>query len=278
MTTARTSYKPTGCKAFGSKLSVSEMLQVERRVQVIRNRMERWLLRKYREMFRTLQERIESISQDRVPTDTELMQLIAEFRADQETVLRMYYDNLFPKIEELIVPDDKIKAWADGRETKDRDEFQRIMDDWLTRLMGIHIVQISDETLNMCRILCRQSANDPVVFMNLLRDSGLFGAVRARRIAVTETTSGINSAMQRASEQVAQNKPRVKIWHTTGRLNVRSTHRKMAGQTVDADELFRVPREDGSYDLMMYPGDSTHGASAANIVNCHCMVFYEYKK
>lgn len=278
MTTAR-AYNPTGCKALGAK-SVREMLQVERRVQVIRNRMERWLNRTYRKLLRELRVSLMALTDEgtRIPDDSEIRAVIERFGRHQEAVLSRYYSELFPKIEELVLPDDTIKAWMSGIEVKSREDFQRSMDEWIQTLMGINIRQISDETLNVVRALFRTSGNDPVLFMNALEGSWLFGSVRARRIAVTETTSGINSAMHTASAQVAQNRKRVKVWRTTGRLNVRSNHRKMHGKTVDADELFEVPRSDGGFDLMMYPGDSSHGASAENIVNCHCMVFYRYEK
>lgn len=278
MTTARI-YEPTGCKALGTS-STREMLQVERRVQVIRNRMERWLHRTYRRLLSELRESLVSLTEDgtRIPEDHEIRLVIEWFRHRQEVVLRRYYSELFPKIEALVLPDDTIKSWMSGREVKAREDFQRAMDEWIQTLMGINITYISDDTLNAVRALFRTSGNDPVLFMDALEGSWLFGSVRARRIAITETTSGINSAMHTASERVAQNRRRVKIWRTTGRHNVRSNHMRMNGKTVDADELFKVPRKDGGFDLMMYPGDSAHGASAENIVNCHCMVFYKYAK
>lgn len=278
MTIART-YKPTGCKALGTS-SVREMIQVERRVQVIRNRMERWLHRTYRKLLSELRQSLVDLTEGgtRIPEDFEVRVIIEMFRHRQEDVLERYYSELFPKIEELVLPDDTIKAWGEGRETKDRESFQLAMDEWIRTLMGVNITYISDDTLEVVRQLFRTSGSDPVLFMDALEGSWLFGAVRARRIAITETTSGINSAMHVASGQVAQGRKRVKVWRTTGRHNVRSNHRAMNGVSVDADELFKVPRKDGGFDMMMYPGDTSHGASAENVVNCHCMTFYRYAK
>lgn len=273
MTTARTSYKPTGVKALGDP-SERDLILIERRLQVIRNRMERWLRIRYRRMLRDLFDKL--TESDTVPTDPEIMSMIARFDHEQESVLRTFYLTLFPRVEELVIPDDTIKSWAMGIETKDRDDFQRFMDQWLQTLMGINITYISAETLAQVRHICSLSHNDPVLFMDMLKASGLFGSVRARRIAVTETTSGINSAMHEASRAVSFGRKMVTVWRTTGRLNVRNTHERMHGVEVPFGTPFEVPREDGGVDRMMYPGDSSLGASAANVVNCHCMAFQRY--
>lgn len=273
MTTARTAYKQTGVKALG-RPSARDLNRIERRVQVIRNRMERWLRLRYRTILRDLLHEFDDLGH--VPDEGELLAIIQRFDHTQEAVLRTYYQTLFPQIEELIIPDDTIKAWGEGRELKGRDAFQEMMDKWLQELMGINIRYISAETLSAVRELCYVSDGDPVVFTDLLRSSGLFGSVRARRIAVTETTSGINSAMHEASRAVSFGRPMVTVWRTTGRLNVRTTHNAMNGVEVPFGTPFEVPRKDGGIDLMMYPGDSSMGASAANVVNCHCMAFQRY--
>lgn len=273
MTTARTRYEPTGVKALGDP-SPRDLALIERRVQVIRNRMERWLRVRYRTLLRDLLHEFDDLGH--VPTDAETLEIIQRFDHAQEAVLRTYYAQLFPLVEALVLPDETIKAWAQGRELKARDEFQSLMDKWLQELMGINIRYISLDTLNAVRELYSVADQDPVVFMDLLKSSGLFGAVRARRIAVTETTSGINSAMHEASRAVSFGRPMVTVWMTTGRLNVRRTHAVMNGTEVPFGTPFEVPRKDGGFDLMMYPGDSSMGASAANVVNCHCMAFQRY--
>lgn len=60
-----------------------------------------------------------------------------------------------------------------------------------------------------------------------------------------------------------------KRWKTFGDSKVRNTHREAAGQTVPIDEPFIV----GGYRLM-FPCDSSLGASASETVNCRCTVQY----
>ena len=269
MITARTSYKPTGVK--GLNPSPRDLVKLEHRVQVIRNRMERWIRVRYARMLRDLRDELGTAE-----SEADILAIIQRFDHTQESVLRTFYLSLFPRIEELVIPDDTIKAWAQGRETKARDEFQASMDEWIQTLMGINITYISHETLVIVRAIFRESNNDPVLFMERLRASGLFGSVRARRIAVTETTSGINSAMHEASRRVSFGRKMETVWRTTGRINVRGTHQQMNGKSVPFGTPFEVPRKDGGTDLMMYPGDSSLGASAANVVNCHCMAFQRF--
>ena len=269
MTTARTSYNPTGVK--GLNPSPRDLVKLEHRVQVIRNRMERWLRIRYTRMLRDLRDELAEAE-----SEADILAIIQRFDHTQESVLRTFYLSLFPRIEELVIPDDTIKAWSMGRETKARDEFQASMDEWIQTLMGINISYISQETLVIVRAIFRESNNDPVVFMERLKASGLFGSVRARRIAVTETTSGINSAMHEASRRVSFGRKMETVWRTTGRINVRGTHQQMNGKSVPFGTPFEVPRKDGGVDRMMYPGDSSLGASAANVVNCHCMAFQRY--
>ena len=63
---------------------------------------------------------------------------------------------------------------------------------------------------------------------------------------------------------------RVKEWVTMGDDRVRAWHAAVDSDQVDAAEPFRVMGEE-----LMYPGDTSLGASAANVVNCRCSVHYD---
>jgi hypothetical protein len=59
-----------------------------------------------------------------------------------------------------------------------------------------------------------------------------------------------------------------KTWFTMGDEIVRKTpfnHVNADGQTVDANDVFRVSNES-----LMFPGDMSQGASLGNIINCRC--------
>jgi hypothetical protein len=57
----------------------------------------------------------------------------------------------------------------------------------------------------------------------------------------------------------------IKEWVTQGDSRVRNHHLKVDSTQVPANELFTVNGE-----KLMHPGDTSHGATASNIVNCRC--------
>lgn len=59
-----------------------------------------------------------------------------------------------------------------------------------------------------------------------------------------------------------------RVWDSAGDGRVRDTHRAMDGQSVGAYEPFVSP----SGSQMMYPGDGSMGADAAEIIQCRCRV------
>ena len=62
----------------------------------------------------------------------------------------------------------------------------------------------------------------------------------------------------------------VKYWVTMADNRVREAHIEAEGQVVFADEPFIVMGEE-----LMEPGDTSLGASDANIINCRCTAVYE---
>lgn len=82
----------------------------------------------------------------------------------------------------------------------------------------------------------------------------------------TEVNAIGNLALMHSA--VSKGKTR-KRWKTFGDNRVRQTHREASGQTVAIDKPFIIG---GS--RMMFPCDTSLGASAAEIVNCRCTVQY----
>jgi hypothetical protein len=98
-------------------------------------------------------------------------------------------------------------------------------------------------------------------------------AHRAEVIARTESLNalragrdeGVRQAMEQGAISNAQ-----KVWDASGDSRVRPDHRAMNGQSVGMNEPFVAP--DGS--RLMYPGDSSLGASASQTVMCRCVTDY----
>lgn len=97
--------------------------------------------------------------------------------------------------------------------------------------------------------------------------------LRGETIARTETIQSLNrsqhEALSQASDMGAVKQTDIqRVWDTAGDNRVREMHREMDGQSVGLDEPFQTP--DGQF--LMFPGDSSLGADASEIINCRCRV------
>ena len=116
------------------------------------------------------------------------------------------------------------------------------------------------------------------------RDQAVFAGVgtlrklkgRQQSIAITETQNAAETAKATEAEVLAGRKPSVvaasgapanidKEWVTAGDQNVRDSHVLADSQTRDVSKPFTVEGQ-----LLRYPGDTSLGASAANVINCRC--------
>lgn len=234
-------------------------------IQRIRARMERRLAAGYSALYAGLRRALASCR-----SEADIVAVWSAYTEDRRAMLTRYYTVLYPSISEMAVPADTAKS-----EEEDLDAYMRA---WIEERVGEAIGDMSAGQLARIRALYRTAGGDSVAFMDLLREEHVVDAVAARRIAVTETTAGLNQCLERTSRTYAAGRTLYKTWRTTGRLNVRRTHEMMDGVTIPDTELFRVPSPSGGIDLMAYPGDASHGASAGNLVNCHCVCFRSYRE
>ena len=85
---------------------------------------------------------------------------------------------------------------------------------------------------------------------------------QVRRIVQTESLTALSVASDESIRALGV--PFIKTWVISGN-NTRPSHLEADGQEVDQDEPFIVDGEE-----LMYPRDSSMGASAGNIINCAC--------
>lgn len=261
----------TGVKAYGQGIpSEAELRRLDRAVEIIRVRYQRWTMARVRRILRETREDLIALED---PDEAGFLAAVMRHDRELESALARMMAGIYPMAESLVIPDDVIKAMT-APEHKAEDA--RI---WalVSRIIGTSVQDIDKTTLHAVRQAYIQSAGDVQIFRRLLTESPAFNAARARTIAVTETNIGINDALYRAADAVAQpERERIMVWRTTMRLNVRPTHQVMEGATVPYGDFFHVPLREGGYDLMLYPGDTMHGAHAENIVNCYCKAFPRY--
>jgi len=123
---------------------------------------------------------------------------------------------------------------------------------------------------------------------SLLEASALAGAVltrnlmgRATSIAATETQAAAEASKLTATDVLLGRAPSiqggtaapaesVKDWWTVGDSHVRSEHLAADGQSVPVSAPFVVGGEQ-----LMYPGDTSLGASLDNVINCRCIAEYD---
>jgi len=101
------------------------------------------------------------------------------------------------------------------------------------------------------------------------------GASRAETIARTTTTQAYNEAAWSRAKEYAPYKEWIPTLHSD---RTRASHLAMSKVVVPVDEAFQVPAFMASKNSrvaaceMMYPGDSSLGAPAGQIINCRCAV------
>jgi len=100
--------------------------------------------------------------------------------------------------------------------------------------------------------------------------------LRGETIARHEMIETLNRAQWEAYNQgVSSGKVResavLKEWDSAGDNHVRYSHRKLDGTRVGLNEPFISPATGRA---MMFPGDTSHGASANDVVGCRCRVKY----
>jgi hypothetical protein len=101
-----------------------------------------------------------------------------------------------------------------------------------------------------------------------LKESFAFSQSRAKTIARTEMIGSARTGQYFADRQSGM--VIGKIWKAAQQERTRDGHRAADSQVVRFDEPFYVANGDGQLEMLMFPGDTSLGASASNIINCRC--------
>jgi len=276
----------------GVKLMDAKSAKAEERasqvLELIRERYERYVRLQYIRILRDIYRAV--LDLDRIPDIMEVYEIVnASHEAQKRTLTRMV-TVIYPEASLLVIPDDQIGKSIDGRiEHKAREDTEReLIQQWLNDNVGTFIRDLDavDITSDMWYIDettvrdIRKAIIDSNGNLDQFRESVrvIMGTTpnRAYTIARTETARATNVSMHIAAETYSFDRPMVKVWKTYGGYSVRPDHAVMEGMMVGKDEMFMVPNRMGGFDMMQYPLDGAHGASAGNIVNCRCHCAYRY--
>ncbi len=115
---------------------------------------------------------------------------------------------------------------------------------------------------------------DPSITVNRLAND-LFDASLKRRIGSistyeTQWAAEFSKANEVEHVRSLSNKVGAKRWDSVGDDLMRDWHADADSQIVSIDEPFDVNDEE-----LMYPGDTSLGATASNIANCRCSANYD---
>ena len=107
----------------------------------------------------------------------------------------------------------------------------------------------------------------PSAVEQLKTDFG-FSEGRAERIARTEVISAGRSGQYHGDKQSGI--VIGKQWKAAHQDRTRAGHREADGDVVAFENPFYVANADGQLEPLLFPGDTSYGATASNIINCRC--------
>ena len=159
--------------------------------------------------------------------------------------------------------------------------FDRILQEFIEQFGAMRVVQITTGTQEAMARVIASGLKEGLSRAEIAKDLRTFipdiSRIRAAVITRTET----HSASQHASIEVARTSrlTLVKEWIPVEDHRTRDfgegdgvidefSHRAMEGQQVPLDMPFKVPKSDGTFENMMFPGDPN--GSAGNVINCRC--------
>ena len=146
---------------------------------------------------------------------------------------------------------------------------------WLRLNAGDRVEGITqtsrDEIGNQIRIGVQKGEGRQQIADRIVRHRRSIAPERAVTIARTEVHAAANYGSLVAAADVRV--PMKKVWVAQADGRTRATHAAAAGQTRDLADLFTV----GGY-LLGFPGDSSRGAPAKEVVSCRCVMSYQVER
>jgi len=153
------------------------------------------------------------------------------------------------------------------------DPFRQPMVQWLRQNAATRVADINATTRKQLRNILAAAtlAGDTVEATAKQIDALYLEQIIPNRslvIARTEVGNAANFASHEAAQ--ATGVPMMKTWNSLGDAFVRDKHADADGQTVEGEADFNVAGE-----RLGWPGDSSKGASAGNVINCRCFLTWE---
>lgn len=206
--------------------------------------------------------------------DDELMKLVDKSIKKQtknlEELIAATYLAVGQPFAERVLEDFKSVA---GFELKQYDDWERLVLDYLRDTSGTKISQINETTRELIKESIAEGvdAGESIPQIAKRIDQLYLDKIipnRSTTIARTEVIAASNAGSMFAAESTGLDLK--KEWLATRDSRTRDTHLDYNGESVPLDEPFEL----SSGARLMFPGDTSLGAPAAEIVNCRCTQIY----
>lgn len=153
-----------------------------------------------------------------------------------------------------------------------RDRWLKEIDEWVQANSATRILGIQDTTIRQLQNVIAKGIEAGQSIAQIAKGiadaQSVATGFRATRIARTEVISASNLGSLAAAK--ATNLPLRKEWIATPDDRTRASHQQADGDIVDGmDSTFLVQGEE-----LLFPGDTSHGATADNVINCRCTLAY----
>lgn len=134
---------------------------------------------------------------------------------------------------------------------------------------AVKINYITETTRRLVRGILREGLEDGLSIKDIAKKlrTQMPALIESRAILIarTEIVAASNAGSLMAAKSTGLKLK--KVWLATGGKRTRDAHRAANGQSVDQDQPFSVKGE-----LLMYPGDTSLGASPSNTIQCRCSI------
>jgi len=258
----------------------TKMRAADRQYERIRQKYERAVRVRFRAIFKTQGKLVREIEE---PNLRNLKAAVDASQPEMLNTLRWLYRGLARDIYPMVKDDMDGKAYSQWIQRKwleieDLNDVYAIhMEDWINRYSMLRVTYISEATMRELQRMLDMSTSveDFRIRMNS-RWPGL-SETRASRIARTETCGGSNAASLEAVRSMDSARVQMKTWRCIADSVTRDTHSMMDNVAVPVEDLFTWYGPHGAVS-MDHPGDSMHGAPAAEVVNCRCRMHFNAVK
>ncbi len=193
-------------------------------------------------------------------------------------VMPQMYDRLYRQVGGVFAD----RAGKAARRLLDQDQRANVFEEtadarrWVREQTGSRIRNVSAATVKAAKKFVDRSFTEGLttdLIASGLRNHSGFSRHRAFRIARTEVVAASNAGNHFATAAVLPNERFSKVWLSSRDIRVRDSHSAADGQTVDLDDSFKL-----AGGRLRFPGDSTLGASAGEIIHCRCTTTHKPKK